>query len=358
MTVFPVPPQSAKTAWISAEDYSAMYARSLRDPDSFWREHGRALEWIKPYTKVKQGDFSGDARVSWFEDGTLNVSSNCLDRHLATRGDQTAIIWEPDDPAHTAKQITYRELYEQTCAMANILKKHGVVKGDRVIIYLPMIPEAAVAMLACARIGAIHSVVFAGFSPNSLRDRILDCGAKLVITADEGRRGGRIVPLKINMDEALLQCPSVTTVLAIRHTGSTVPWQTPRDYWLHDEKATVDTQCPPAEMGSEDPLFILYTSGSTGTPKGVLHTTGGYLLHTMLSHKWVLDIMTAIFIGAGPISAGSQATVISSMVLWPMAQQRSCSKGYPIIPIRRASGKSSTNTVSHCFIRHRRLSAP
>ncbi|MDR3451034.1 MAG: acetate--CoA ligase [Alphaproteobacteria bacterium] len=289
MTGFPVSAAAARAAWISAKKYTALYAQSLASPETFWNEQGRALDWIKPYTKIRSGDFSGNVDIKWFEDGTLNVSSNCIDRHLAQRGNQTAIIWEPDNPAEAARHITYAQLHAEVCAFANVLKRHGVAKGDRVVIYLPMIPEAAFAMLACARIGAVHSVVFAGFSAHSLRDRIMDCGAKLVITADEAMRGGRKTPLKANMDEALSACPAVKTSLIVRRTGSVVPWQAGRDFWLHDEIARTSAQCPPVEMNAEDPLFILYTSGSTGTPKGVLHTSGGYLLYAALTHKYVLD---------------------------------------------------------------------
>jgi acetyl-CoA synthetase len=289
MDVFPVSSDVSRKAWIRAEDYRAMYDKSINDPESFWREQGKYLDWIRPYSKIKSGDFSGDVQIKWFEDGTLNASANCIDRHLPHRAQQTAIIWESDNPAEPPLHISYAQLHEKVCAFANVLKRHGVGKGDRVVIYLPMIPEAAYALLACARIGAVHSVVFAGFSPHSLRERILDCGAKLVITADEGWRGGRKLPLKAQMDEALAYCPEVTKSIIARRTGNVVAWQNGRDHWLHDEMSHVDTNCAPVEMGAEDPLFILYTSGSTGTPKGVLHTTGGYLLYAALTHKWVLD---------------------------------------------------------------------
>jgi acetyl-CoA synthetase len=286
--LFPVPDAIAKTALIDAAKYKAMYERSVKDPAGFWAEHGKRVDWIKPFTKVKNTSFTGDVPIKWFEDGTLNASANCLDRHLAKRGNQTAIIWEGDDP-NEQKHITYREAYEATCRMANVMKKHGVKKGDRVTIYLPMIPEAAYAMLACARIGAIHSIVFGGFSPDSLINRIQDCDSNFVITADEGLRGGRKVPLKVNADAALKSCPSVKKMLVVRRTGGKVDWDPARDVWYHEEAASVPAECPPTEMGAEDPLFILYTSGSTGKPKGVLHTTGGYLVYASMTHQYVFD---------------------------------------------------------------------
>jgi len=289
MDLIPVSPAAQSSAWIDAEKYKAMYAKSLSDPEAFWGEQGKYLDWIKPYSKIKSGDFKGDVHIKWFEDGTLNVSSNCIDRHLPHKANQIAIIWEPDDPNKKSLSITYAELLEKVCAFANVLKRHGVSKGDRVIIYLPMIPEAAYALLACARIGAVHSVVFAGFSPHSLRDRILDCGAKIVITADEALRGGRSFPLKANMDAALESCPGVQKSIVIKHTNGAVSLKAGRDLWLHDEVKDISKTCAPVEMSAEDPLFILYTSGSTGTPKGVLHTSGGYLLYAALTHKWVLD---------------------------------------------------------------------
>jgi acetyl-CoA synthetase len=286
--LFPVPDAVAKAALIDAAKYKAMYERSVKDPAGFWAEHGKRVDWIKPFTKVKNTSFNGDVPIRWFEDGKLNASANCLDRHLATRGNQTAIIWEGDDP-NEQKHITYREAYEATCRMANVMKKHGVKKGDRVTIYLPMIPEAAYAMLACARIGAIHSIVFGGFSPDSLINRIQDCDSNFVITADEGLRGGRKVPLKVNADAALKSCPSVKKMLVVRRTGGKVDWDPARDVWYHEEAASVPAECPPTEMGAEDPLFILYTSGSTGKPKGVLHTTGGYLVYASMTHQYVFD---------------------------------------------------------------------
>ncbi len=286
--LFPVPANIAKSALIDAAKYKAMYEKSVADPAGFWGEQGKRIDWIKPYTKVKNTSFTGDVSIKWFEDGTLNVSANCLDRHLATRGDQVAIIWEGDDP-NEQKHITYRQAYEETCRMANVLKKHGVKKGDRVTIYLPMIPEATYAMLACARIGAIHSIVFGGFSPDSLVNRIQDCDSNFVITADEGLRGGRKVPLKVNADAALKSCPSVKKMLVVKRTGGKVDWDPARDLWYHEEAASVPAECAPAEMAAEDPLFILYTSGSTGKPKGVLHTSGGYLVYASMTHQYVFD---------------------------------------------------------------------
>jgi acetyl-CoA synthetase len=286
--VYAVPAEWAKRAYIGDAKYKAMYARSVEDPKGFWAEHGKRIDWIKPYTKVKNTDFNAPVSIKWFEDGTLNVSANCLDRHLEKRGDQIAIIWEGDDPAHS-KKITYRQLHAEVCRFANVLKSLGARKGDRITIYLPMIPEAAVAMLACARIGAVHSVVFGGFSPDSLAGRINDCNSRLVITADEGRRGGKFVPLKKNVDEALANAPGVEKVLVVENTGNAVPMKGARDVWWHEAAAGVDEDCPAEEMGAEDPLFILYTSGSTGKPKGVLHTSGGYAVWASITHQYVFD---------------------------------------------------------------------
>jgi len=287
-TLFSVPDALAESAWIDAAKYQRMYEESVRDPDRFWGEHGKRLHWIKPYTKVKNTSFTGDVGIRWFEDGTLNASANCIDRHLAARAGQTAIIWEGDSPSEQ-KHITYAELHEQVCRLANALKRRGVKKGDRVTIYLPMIPEAAYAILACARIGAVHSVVFGGFSPDSLMGRIQGCDSTVLITADEGLRGGRKVPLKANADAALEKCPTVETVFVVRRTGGEVAWKHGRDFWYHEALAAADRDCEPAEMSAEDPLFILYTSGSTGQPKGVLHTTGGYLAFVSMTHQYVFD---------------------------------------------------------------------
>src|SRR5690349_15166918 len=278
-SLIPVPDALAQSAWIDEVGYVRRYQQSIGDPEGFCREEGKRLHWIKPYTKVKDTSFSGNVHVRWFHDGTLNASYNCIDRHLDTRPDQTAILWEGDSPSEH-RHVSYAELHENVCRFANVLKAHGVKKGDRVTIYLPMIPEIAFAMLACARIGAVHSVVFGGFSPESLQGRIQDCGSTVVITADEGLRGGRKVPLKLNADEALKACPEVKTVLVVRRTGGSVGWVPGRDVWWHEAMAKASRDCPPEAMGAEDPLFILYTSGSTGKPKGVLHTTGGYLVFT------------------------------------------------------------------------------
>ncbi len=286
-TVIPISahPQVGK---ISEADYFRLYGRSLADPDHFWAEHGKRIDWIKPFTKVSNAAFGGDVHIAWYEDGTLNASYNCIDRHLPKRAEQTAILWEGDDPGED-RRVTYRELHEAVCRLANVLKARGVRKGDRVTIYLPMIPEAAIALLACARIGAIHSVVFGGFSPDSLVGRIQDCRSTVLITADEGRRGGRTIPLKRNADNALRHCPDVRDVVVVRHTGGDIDWVEGRDLWYHEVCAAASPDCPAEEMSAEDPLFILYTSGSTGQPKGVLHTTGGYLVFTSMTHEYVFD---------------------------------------------------------------------
>ena len=287
--VFPVPQEWAERAHMDAAAYEAACKRVETDPDGHWREVAARLDWIKPFSVVKDVSFNkADFRIGWFTDGVLNASANCLDRHLPHRAGDTAIIWEGDDPADS-RRITYGEAHAETCRMANVLKAHGVRKGDRVTIYLPMIPEAAYAMLACARIGAVHSVIFGGFSPDSIAGRIEDCQSTFVITADEGLRGGRKVPLKANVDEALTRCPDVKTVLLIRRTGADVGFVEGRDVRYEQVRETVSADCPPEPMGAEDPLFILYTSGSTGKPKGVLHTTGGYLTWAAYTHELVFD---------------------------------------------------------------------
>jgi len=286
---FPVPEDAKARALVTKEQYQEMYRKSVEDPNGFWAEHGKRIDWIKPFTKVKNASFAApDVSIKWFEDGTLNASANCIDRHLATRGDQVAIIWEGDEPTDDAK-ITYNELADHVGRLANAMKARGVKKGDRVCIYMPMIPEAAYAMLACARIGAVHSIVFGGFSPDSLANRIQDSECKLVITSDEGVRGGRKIPLKANTDKALETCPSVTSVIVVKRTGGKIAWKEGRDVWYEDVTAAASPDCPPEEMSAEDPLFILYTSGSTGKPKGVLHTTGGYMVYTSMTHQYVFD---------------------------------------------------------------------
>jgi acetyl-CoA synthetase len=288
-TLFSPSDALAKSAHVDAGKYADMYAQSVNDPDAFWGEHGKRVDWIKPFTKVKNTSFDAkDLSIKWFEDGTLNASANCIDRHLADKADQTAIIWEGDDPADS-KNITYQELHDETCRLANAMKARGVTKGDRVCIYMPMIPEAAYAMLACARIGAIHSIVFGGFSPDSLAQRIDDSKCRLVITADEGLRGGKKVPLKANVDAALKSCDSVDTVIVVKRTGGDITMNDGLDVWHHEICGAQASTCEPEEMNAEDPLFILYTSGSTGKPKGVLHTTGGYIVYASMTHEYVFD---------------------------------------------------------------------
>ncbi|MBV9703669.1 MAG: acetate--CoA ligase, partial [Methylobacteriaceae bacterium] len=287
--IYEVPPEWRQRAFVDEAKYKDMYARSIADPDGFWGEHGKRIDWFRDFTKVKDTSFDrSNISIRWFEDGTTNVAHNCLDRHLAKRGDQTAILWEGDDPAQSRK-ITYRELHGEVCKLANVLKSHGVKRGDRVTIYMPMIPEAAYAMLACSRIGAIHSVVFGGFSPDSLASRIRDAKSEVLITADEGLRGGRKIPLKANADSAAEKAGGVKHMLVVRRTGGATTMRAGRDVWYHEAMATASPDCTPEEMGAEDPLFILYTSGSTGAPKGVLHTTGGYLVFTSMTHQYVFD---------------------------------------------------------------------
>ncbi|QQN64481.1 acetate--CoA ligase [Bradyrhizobium diazoefficiens] len=287
--IYDVPAEWAKRAWIDQAKYKDMYARSIADPNAFWAEQAKRIDWMHAPTKIENVSFApGNISIKWFEDGILNVAHNCIDRHLAKRGNQTAIIWEGDDPAQS-KHITYKELHDEVCRMANILRTRNVKKGDRVTIYLPMIPEAAYAMLACARIGAIHSVVFAGFSPDSLAQRINDCQSKVIITADEGLRGGKKVPLKANVDAALAKTDGVDWVVVVKRTGGAVDMSPSRDLWYHEAAKMVTTECPAEHMHAEDPLFILYTSGSTGQPKGVLHTSGGYLVFASMTHQYVFD---------------------------------------------------------------------
>ena len=329
--VFPVPAAIAKNAIITAEKYEAMYKESVENPEKFWGEHGKRLHWSKPYTQVKDVDFNDNARIRWFYDGKLNACYNCVDRHLPARANQTALIREGDNPDDSS-HITYAQLKDEVCKLANALKERGVKKGDRVTIYMPMVPEAVYAMLACARIGAVHSVVFGGFSPSSLRDRILDCDSTVIITADEGIRGGRKIPLKANVDEALKSCPDVKTVLILKRTNGIIFWNDNCDVWYHELVGRQSTECPPEEMNAEDPLFILYTSGSTGKPKGVLHTTGGYLVYAAMTHEYVFDyhdgevywctadvgwVTGHSYIVYGPLANGATAVVFEGIPNYP-----------------------------------------
>ena len=279
----------AKHAHIDADGYKALYAESIADPDAFWAKHGKRIDWIKPYSQVSDVSYDAeDLHINWFADGSLNAAANCLDRHLTERGNQTAIIWEGDEP-NQQRHISYRELHEDVCKFANVLKANGAKKGDRITIYMPMIPEAAVAMLACVRIGAVHSVVFGGFSPDALAGRIQDCESNMVITADEGVRGGRPISLKSNTDAALRSCPDCSTVIVVKRTGGAIDWVEGRDVWYEEAMLSASADCPAEEMSAEDPMFILYTSGSTGKPKGVLHTTGGYMVYASMTHQYVFD---------------------------------------------------------------------
>ncbi|CAM3227774.1 acetyl-coenzyme A synthetase [Paracoccus aminovorans] len=330
----PIPP-GFEDALLLPDGYAKMYAESVSDPEGFWRREGRRLDWIQPYSKVKDTDFTlGKVSIKWFEDGVLNVSVNCVDRHLATRADQTAIIFEPDDPKTPARHITYAELSEKVNRFANVLLSQGVMRGDRVVIYLPMIPEAAYAMLACARIGAIHSIVFAGFSPDALANRINDSGAKLVITADTAPRGGRRTALKSNTDAALLHCSDRVRCLVVKHTGDQTTWIDGRDVDVLALMEQVSPHCPPRPMGAEDPLFILYTSGSTGKPKGVVHTSGGYLVYAAMTHQYVFDykdgdvfwctadvgwVTGHSYIVYGPLANGATTIMFEGVPTWPDA---------------------------------------
>jgi acetyl-CoA synthetase len=334
--LYPVPADWAEQARIDHKTYERMYSASLADPDGFWLDQARRLEWERFPTLA--GDWSyaaDDFHIRWFADGVLNVTTNCIDRHLAMRGDDVALIWEPDEPGEEPRRFTYRELHAEVCRFANVLKSQGVAKGDRVTIYLPMIPEAAFAMLACARIGAIHSVVFGGFSPEALAGRIEDCGSRLLVTADEGRRGGKRVPLKANVDAAAARATSLERVLVVRATGADVPMH-PRDVWYHEAVEAVDAACPAEPISAEDPLFILYTSGSTGKPKGVLHTTGGYLLWASCTHEWCFDyrpgdiwwcaadvgwVTGHSYILYGPLANGATTLMYEGLPNWPNASR-------------------------------------
>ncbi|ETD86940.1 acetyl-CoA synthetase, partial [Rhodobacter capsulatus YW2] len=328
-------PAGFETAHANGAKYLEMYRESIENPDAFWGREGKRLDWITPYTKVKNTDFTfGKVSIKWFEDGVLNASVNCIDRHLRDRALQTAIIFEPDDPKEPARHITYKELSEKVNRMANVLLSQGIMRGDRVVIYLPMIPEAAYAMLACARIGAIHSIVFAGFSPDALANRINDCGAKLVITADTAPRGGRRTPLKANTDAALLHCSDKVRCLVVKHTGDQISWVHGRDVDLLYLMEHVSPECPPRPMNAEDPLFILYTSGSTGKPKGVVHTTGGYLVYASMTHQYTFDykdgdvfwctadvgwVTGHSYIIYGPLANGATTLMFEGVPTWPDA---------------------------------------
>ena len=330
---YPVPKEAAQNAWIDKAKYEQMYQRSVEDPEGFWAEQAEQfIHWFKKWDKVLDWSFhENDLHIKWFQGAKLNVCYNCLDRHLDTRGDQTAVIWEGDDPSQD-KKISYRELHEEVCKFANVLKSRGIKKGERVAIYMPMVPEAAVAMLACARIGAVHSVVFGGFSPDALRDRILDSDCRATVTADVGIRGGRHTPLKANADEALEECPNVHTCLVVKCSDGSADWKDGRDLWYHEAVAKAGTECPAEEMDAEDPLFILYTSGSTGRPKGVLHTTGGYLLFCSITHKYTFDyhegevfwctadvgwVTGHSYIVYGPLSNGAITLIFEGVPTYP-----------------------------------------
>ncbi len=333
---YPVRPEVAARAWCDESKYFKLYEQSISDNEGFWAEQAKRVHWIKPFSKVKDVSFGpGDVHIRWFEDGTTNASYNCIDRHLATRKDQVALIWEGDDPTKDL-QITFGELHEHVCRLANVLKERGIKKGDRVTIYMPMIPETAYAMLACARIGAIHSVVFGGFSPDSLADRIIDCESNCVITADEGVRGNRSVPLKANADKALERCSGVGTVVVVKRTGGEIDWVEGRDVWYHEACEAASADCPAEEMNAEDPLFILYTSGSTGKPKGVVHTTGGYLVYTAMTHQYVFDyhdgdiywctadigwVTGHSYVVYGPLSNGATSLMFEGVPNYPDASR-------------------------------------
>jgi acetyl-CoA synthetase len=331
-TIHPVPAEWSSRAYVDAAAYAEKYRRSIEDPEAFWREESARIDWIRPWTNLSNCSFDeADFGIAWFSDGTLNVSANCLDRHLAERGDTTAIIWEGDDPAQQ-RRLTYRQLHEEVCRFANVLKALGTRRGDRVTIYMPMVPEGVIAMQACARIGAIHSVVFGGFSPEALAGRIRDCDSRVVVTADAGMRGGKQVPLKANVDAALASCPSIEKVLVVRHVGNAVHMEEGRDHWWHKEREEVSADCPPEEVNAEDPLFILYTSGSTGKPKGVLHTTGGYLVWAAMTHHYVFDyrpgeifwcaadigwVTGHTYVAYGPLANGATLVMFEGVPNWP-----------------------------------------
>ena len=333
--LFPVSDAVAKAAWVDNDKYLKLYKQSVENPEEFWEEHGRRIDWIKPYTKIKDVNYLDNVRIKWFYDGTLNACYNCIDRHLKNRSNQTAILWEGDDPSESLS-ITYAELHEKVCRFANALRKEGVKKGDVVTIYMPMIPETAIAMLACARIGAIHSVVFGGFSPDSLAGRIQDCHSVCVITADEGLRGGKPIPLKENTDIAVEKCPTVKKVFVVERTQGNISWLEGRDIWYHHATSSADKNCEPEEMSAEDPLFILYTSGSTGTPKGVMHTTGGYLVYASMTHQYVFDyhdgdvywcaadvgwVTGHSYILYGPLANGAITTMFEGLPNYPDASR-------------------------------------
>ena len=336
MALFPVPLGFKNNSWCDAEKYKRLYKESIEAPEKFWGREAKRLDWISPWAKVKDCSFSGDVHIRWFIEGKINASYNCMDRHLPKRADQTAIIWEPDDPNEQSLHITYRELHDNVCKLSNALKKNGVKKGDRVTIYLPMIPEAIYSMLACARIGAIHSVVFGGFSPDSLENRILDCDSQFVITADEGVRAGKIIPIKRNVDLALDRCKGVKKVFVVKRTGAKIDWNPDRDIWYHEAIKNLPSTCKPEIQDSEDPLFILYTSGSTGKPKGVLHTTGGYLVFVAMTHQYTFDyrdgdifwctadigwITGHSYLTYGPLANGATVVMFEGTPIYPTSSR-------------------------------------